>query len=161
MQLLFLVLILLAPYVILSFAGRVNETLRFDRRVRARVALSIFFAFTGVGHFVRTDALASMLPPTVPYRYELVYLTGVLEFLGAVAVWIPQLRKLAGVCLIIMLIGFLPANIYGALQRIDFGGHELGPIYLLARVPVQFLLIAWTYFATDQAWRRSRRRLPH
>lgn len=161
MQLLYLVLILVAPYALLSLLGRFSAALDFDRRGRARVALSIFFGFTGIGHFIRTAALVSMLPASIPYRVELVYLTGIFELLGAIAIWIRPMRKLAGVCLIVMLIGFLPANVYGAFQRIDFGGHELGPVYLLARVPVQLLLIAWTYFATDQAWLRRTPRLPH
>ena len=160
MQLLYLVLILVVPYALLSLLGRLTPRLDLDRRARARVALSIFFAFTAIGHFIKTEPMVAMLPPSVPGRHELVYLTGVLEFLGAVGIWIPRFRRLAGVCLILMLIGLLPANIYAAFARVPFGGHELGPIYLLARVPVQLLLIAWTDFATEQAW-LQRSRLPH
>jgi uncharacterized membrane protein len=147
-QLLYLVLILIAPYVVLTVAASIHPALASTPRQRARVALTIFFAFTGIGHFIATDALVSMIPPAVPYRAELVYLTGILEVLGAIAIWIPRWRKLTGVLLILMLIAFLPVNIYAAMQRIDFGGHELGPAYLLARIPVQLLLIAVTYFAT-------------
>jgi len=93
-----------------------------------------------------------MLPAAVPYRVELIYLTGVFELLGAIGVWIPRLRRLTGLLLIIMLIGILPANIYSALQRVEFGGHGAGPLYLLVRVPFQLLVICWTYFATEQNW---------
>jgi len=157
MQLLLLVLILVAPYAALSLLGLLLPALRSDQRTRARVALSIFFALTGVGHFIKTDALVALMPASLPYRVELVYLTGVFELLGALGIWIRPVRKVTGWCLIIMLIAFLPVNIYAALQRVDFGGHELGPAYLLARVPVQMLLIAWTAFATNLAGRR----LPH
>jgi uncharacterized membrane protein len=64
-------------------------------------------------------------------------------------------RRLTGICLIVMLCAFLPVNIYAALERVDFGGHELGPAYLLARVPVQVLLIAWTWFATGESRQRA------
>ena len=53
-------------------------------------------------------------------------------------------------CLILMLIGFLPANIYSAMNHVDFGGHGEGPGYLLFRVPFQFFVIWWTYYATKQ-----------
>ena len=96
--------------------------------------------------------MATMLPPAVPYRVELIYLTGVFELLGALGVWLPRLTRLTGLLLIIMLIGVLPANIYSALQRVDFGGHGAGPLYLLVRVPFQLLVICWTYFATEQKW---------
>ena len=99
--------------------------------------------------------MAAMLPPAVPYRVELIYLTGVLEFLGALGVWVPSLRRLTGICLILMLVGILPANIYSAINRVEFGGHAAGPAYLLIRVPFQLFLIWWTYFATEQHWFQS------
>lgn len=156
MQMLFLLLsILITPFLVLSLAGRLWPNFGISPRARARVGLSLFFAFTGLGHFIFTDQMAQMLPPSVPYRVELIYLTGVLEFLAAIGVWIPRLMKLTGICLILMLIGVLPANIYAALNRVGFGGHEAGPGYLLIRVPFQLLVICWTYFATDQHWFRK------
>lgn len=101
--------------------------------------------------------MAEMLPPSVPYRIEIIYITGILEFLGAVGVWIPPLTKLTGFLLIVMLIGLVPANIYSALNRVEFGGHSAGPVYLLIRIPFQLFAIWWTYFATEQNWfRRSK-----
>ena len=96
--------------------------------------------------------MAAMLPVWAPYRVELIYGTGVLELLGAIAVWIPSLMKLAGFCLILMLICILPANIYSAIERVDFGGHAAGPIYLLLRIPFQLFAIWWTYLSTEQNW---------
>ena len=69
--------------------------------------------------------------------------------------WIPRLERVTGLLLIVMLIGLLPANIYSAINRIDYGGHDAGPIYLLVRVPFQLFVIWWTYFATGQDWFRS------
>jgi uncharacterized membrane protein len=91
--------------------------------------------------------MAAMLPPSAPYRVGLIYLTGVFELLGAAGVWVPRLRRLTGVCLIVMLLGILPANIYAALNRVGFGGHGAGPAYLLARIPFQLFVIGWVYFA--------------
>jgi uncharacterized membrane protein len=92
--------------------------------------------------------MAEMLPPAVPYRIELIYLTGLFELLGAIGVWIPRLTKLTGVLLIVMLIGILPANIYSALNRVEFGGHGAGPLYLFVRIPFQLFVIWWTWLAT-------------
>lgn len=156
MQLLFLLLLVLAPFVILSLAGDWFPQLKLPVSVRAKVGLSIFFSFAAIGHFIRTDQMAAMLPPWAPYRVELIYVTGVFEFLGAVAVWAPSLMRLTGVCLILMLLCVLPANIYAAIERVDFGGHAAGPIYLLLRIPFQIFLIWWTYLATEQSWFQSR-----
>ena len=142
MQLLLLLLLLVTPYALLTLAGR-----RFEGLRRARVGPSLFFAFTAVGHFVRTEEMAAMLPPSVPYRVGLIYVTGVFELLGAAGVWVPRLRRLTGICLIVMLLCVLPANVYAALNRVAFGGHEAGPAYLLVRVPFQLLVAWWVYFA--------------
>ena len=157
MQLLFLLLLLIGPFVVMTTLSYVSPYFNIKSSTRARVGLSLFFAFTGIGHFIRTEAMAAMLPPTVPYRVELIYITGVLELLGAIGVWIPRLMKFVGVCLILMLIAVLPANIYSAFNRVAFGGHESGPGYLLVRVPFQVLVIAWTYFATKQSWLPTKR----
>ncbi|MFN2406767.1 MAG: DoxX family protein [Pyrinomonadaceae bacterium] len=147
MTLVLLLLLLVSPYLVLTAIGRLGK-FEITRSKRARVGLTLFFLFTGVGHFVTTQAMAEMLPPSIPYRIELIYVTGVLELLGAIGVWIPRLVRITGLLLIIMLIGLLPANIYSALNRVEYGGHGAGPAYLLVRVPFQLFVIWWTYFAT-------------
>lgn len=152
MQLLFLLLLLLVPYLTLSLLGRWFPKLQIRPPLRGRVGLSIFFAFTAVGHFIRTEQMAAMLPPSTPYRVELIYLTGLFELLGAIAIWIPALTKITGVCLMLMMILVLPANIYSAISRVDFGGHAAGPVYLLLRIPFQLFVIWWIYFSSEQGW---------
>ncbi len=149
-MLLFLLLLLIVPYLILTLLDRWVTDFKVGPSTRARVGLSLFFIFTSIGHFIKAEEMSAMLPPFVPYRIEIVYLTGVLEILGATAVWIAPLMTLTRFCLILMLICFLPANIYSAMNHVDFGGHGEGPGYLLFRVPFQFFVVWWTYYATKQ-----------
>ena len=152
MQLLLLLLLLTGPFLVITLLSYLSPRFDLARSSRARIGLSLFFLFTGMGHFIRTVPMAAMLPPSVPYRVGLIYLTGVFELLGAVGVWIPKLMRITGICLILMMLAVLPANIYSALNHVQFGGHEYGPIYLLVRVPFQLFVIAWTYTATEQKW---------
>ena len=153
-----MLLLLLAPYALLTLAGRRFRALRLSRGARARVGLTLFFAFTALGHFVMTEEMAAMLPPSVPYRVGVIHLTGLFELAGAAGVWVPRLRRPTGICLIVMLLCVLPANVYAALNRVAFGGHEAGPAYLLVRVPFQLLVAWWVYFAAvrPSALRRGR-----
>ena len=160
MQLLFLFLLLVLPYIILTLLRRFVPQFEMVPAKRARVGLTLFFLITSLGHFMNTEEMAQMLPPSTPYRVELIYVTGIFELLGGVAVWIPRLTKLAGLCLILLLLAVLPANIYSALNRVDFGGHDAGPIYLLVRVPFQLFVIGWTYLATEQRWFSGKVRTP-
>ena len=152
MTLLLLLLLLVAPYLLLTLASKYIAGFKIEPTTRARIGLSLFFVFTALGHFVRPQEMSAMLPAFVPYRIEIIYLTGILELLGALGVWLPHLMRLAGLCLILMLICVLPANIYSAINRVDFGGHGSGLSYLLIRVPFQFFVICWVYYATEQRW---------
>jgi uncharacterized membrane protein len=152
MQLLLLLSLLVVPYVILTGLSRWTLGFKTGAAIRAQFGLSLFFAFTALGHFVRAEEMSAMLPPAVPYRLAIVYVTGILELLGATTLWVPGLLRSTGKCLILMLVCFLPANIYSAIYRIDFGEHGAGPAYLLVRIPFQLFLIGWIYWATEQNW---------
>jgi NADH dehydrogenase len=148
--LLFLLLVLTGPFVLGALLGRWNPRARLPGVTRGKMGVTALFLVTGSAHFTDPAGMAAMLPPFVPGRLELIYFTGVLEILGAIGIWIPGLTRIVGAFLILMLIGLLPANVYAALARVPFGGHDLGPIYLLVRVPFQFLIVAWVYWATGQ-----------
>ena len=75
MQLVFLLLLLIVPYAFLAIAGRWRVDFRTTPAFRARLGLSLFFAFTASGHFIRTEEMTAMLPPVVSHPYEIIYAT--------------------------------------------------------------------------------------
>ena len=131
--------LLLVPYWAL-LPAHLSEPLR------GRIGVSLVFAFTAVGHFIKTSQMTQMLPSWVPMRVPLIYFTGIFELLAAIAILIPSVSRHVGMVLCIFLLLILPSNVYAAFQRVDFGGHGAGPIYLLVRVPLQLLLIGWIYW---------------
>jgi uncharacterized membrane protein len=108
--------------------------------------LALVFAFTGIGHFVKTDAMAEMLPESIPGRRALILASGIFELLLAMLLLAWPKSLLLGITIIGFLMAIFPANVYAAVRRVPFGGHSAGPIYLLVRAPVQLLLILWTYW---------------
>jgi uncharacterized membrane protein len=120
----------------------------FDGRGAAAVGLGILFVFTGIGHFVQTEPMAQMLPPWVPGRVTLVYLTGLLEFAIAAGFFFPKTRLIAGWTAAAVLVLFFPANIYAAFHHVPMGGHAWGPVYLLIRAPLQLIILLWVYWFT-------------
>jgi uncharacterized membrane protein len=91
---------------------------------------------------VQTEAMIEMLPPWVPERRALVYLTGLAEVLAAIGLFSNRWRQASAIAAASMLVVFFPANIYAAVNAVGMGGHTWGPIYLLIRVPLQLLLLA-------------------
>ena len=144
--------LLIGPYLILTAVTRVWGTIRIEPHLRGRISLAIVFVFTGLGHFIMTEPMAQMLPPWVPMRMPIIYITGVVELAAAAGILVRCLCRLTGIYLITFLILVLPANIYAAINRVEMGGHSMGPPYLLIRIPLQLILIIWTYwFAVRKA----------
>jgi uncharacterized membrane protein len=114
-------------------------------RLCGRIALAGMFLFTGVSHFLLDDGMVQMLPEFVPFRYFIIYVTGIIELFFAVGLLLPQYYRLTGILVIAFLICVFPSNVYAALNSVDFGGNAYGPIYLLFRVPLQVFLIGWAW----------------
>jgi len=123
--------------------------LELPRRPAKRIALLVLppaYVFAGVNHFVNPEFYLAMMPPYLPAHGALVFWSGVFEVLGGVAVLAPGLRRQAGWGLVLLLIAVYPANVHMALHPEQFA--DVSRSALFARLPVQFLLIAWAYWAT-------------
>jgi uncharacterized membrane protein len=107
--------------------------------------LGAAFIFFSIGHFVKASEMVHMLPPWVPYRFFIIYATGLLELVVGIILFIPKFQNFAAKSAIVILVVFFPANIYAALNATGLGGHQWGAIYLLIRTPLQLILIGWAY----------------
>lgn len=119
-----------------------------DFALAARIAMAAMLLFTAMGHFMFTKGMTMMLPASIPFKTAVVYVTGILEIVGAVGLLIPSVRTGVACALIVFFILLLPANIYAAILHIDYEKGTYagkGLSYLWFRVPLQILFIAWVY----------------
>lgn len=142
-----MLVLMTAPCLVARILSAVTDR-DFDVRGAAAVGLGLLFIFTGIGHFVRTEPMVQMLPPWVPERMLLVYLTGMLEFAIAIGFFVAKTRRFTGWIAAAVLVLFFPANIYAAIGHAPMGGHAWGPVYLLVRAPVQVMILFWVYWFT-------------
>lgn len=115
-----------------------------------RIAMAVMLVFTAIGHFAFTKGMTMMVPNFVPFKTEVIYLTGVVEIMAAVGLLIPRLRVWTGWALILFFILLLPGNIKAAVDHIDYQKGTFdgaGPAYLWFRIPLQLLFIVWTYLS--------------
>ncbi len=113
-------IVLVAALVLLRGAGYLGVGHLSSWGVASRYALAVMFVFTGVSHF--TDMkhdFAAMIPSPLPNDLWVIYLSGALEIAGAAGLLIPRTRKVAGICLMLMLMALFPANVYAALTRLS------------------------------------------
>ncbi len=140
-------LVLLLSFAISIFVIKIIKK-EYDFALAARIAMSIMLVFTAIGHFVFTKGMAMMIPSFIPFKESFVYLTGLFEILIAVGLLIPRFKYISGWALLIFLVLMLPANIYAAINHVNyqkgtFDGNGLA--YLWFRIPLQILFIVWTY----------------
>ena len=110
----------------------------------ARYAFAVMFAFTATAHFNKMKHdLARMIPPYFPKPMLLIYVTGVLELLGAVGLLIPQFRRLAGIGLIALLVGMFVANVNAAQKGVTLRGKPATPLWLRTPMQIFFIALLW------------------
>ncbi|WP_350280069.1 hypothetical protein [Kribbella sp. HUAS MG21] len=116
--------------------------------VAAAHAMAVMLLLTASAHFVPASVtvmpnhadLVAMVPPFVPFAGAVIYLTGVLELLGAAGLVLTATRRWAGYALAALFVGLLPANIHAAVADVPFAGGEATPLW--QRIPEQLLYIA-------------------
>jgi len=110
--------------------------------------LAAAFVAAGVLHFVKPRLFEAIVPPSLPSPRALVLLSGAAEILGGVGLLVAPLRPWAGWGLAVLLVAVFPANLYMARESERF--RRLAPRWaLLARLPLQAVLIAWVLWAAD------------
>ena len=138
--------VLVVSLIVLRGLGGLGIKRLSSWREAGRIALVIMFLFTGFSHFssLKHD-FAAMIPDPLPNDLWVIYLTGVFEIAGAVGLLIPRTRRLAGVCLVLLLVALFPANVNAIINEIPLGGNTPTPLWL--RAPMQLLYIGmiwWT-----------------
>ncbi|HEY8602421.1 MAG TPA: DoxX family protein [Thermomicrobiales bacterium] len=116
---------------------------------RGLIALG-FLASAGL-HFAATDTEARLIPEFLPWRRELVLISGAAEVAGALGLLYPPTRTAAAYGLVALLIAVFPANINHAVQNIQLGGFMDSRGYQWGRLPFQALFIWATLWSAKPA----------
>lgn len=120
-----------------------------DYHLAGKIALATTLLFTSLGHLIYTKGMVLMLPDFIPLKKEIIYVTGLLEVMGAFGLFIPSISRLTGMLLIVFFILILPTNIYASMRQLNYETATFdgkGTEYLWFRIPFQLLLIGWTYY---------------
>ena len=105
------------------------------------ILLAAFFVVAGVNHFLNPQAYLAMMPEYIPFPSVMNFISGGAEIAGGLGILMPALRQYAAWGLIALLVAVFPANVNVALH--GWEGVTLPTWVLWARLPLQFVLIAW------------------
>ena len=139
--------VLVISFVLLRGLGALAVQRLSSWREAGRGALVIMFLFTGFSHFssLKYD-FAAMIPEPLPNGLWIIYLSGAFEIAGAVGLLIPRTRRLAGVCLVLLLVAVFPANVNAIINGIPLGGDAPTPLWV--RAPMQLLYIGMVWWTS-------------
>ena len=109
------------------------------------IIMALFYVGVGSMHFLNPKPFLIITPSYLPFRLELVYISGFLEILFGLLLCSQKYRKIAGYGLIILLV--FPANIHLYLDettRLAYGSKSKNDA--LIRMFFQPLLIIMAYW---------------
>lgn len=157
------VIVLLAATLTFRLLGALGVARFATWRVSAAHGLAVMLVMTASAHFVPEGVtfmpshadMTAMVPPFVPFPGFMVYLTGLLELAGAAGLVMARTRKAAGICLALLFLALLPANVHAALNDIAFAGQPPTPLW--ERIPEQALYIGIALWAAAEPRADTRR----
>ena len=118
--------------------------MKFDIKYFSMIVMGVFYISIGVSHFTSPIWYVQIVPPYLPYKLELVYISGLLEILFGGMLFFKETRFLAGWGLILLLIAVYPANIY--LAQTNGAAMNTTPLIAWGRLPVQFIFVGLAYW---------------
>jgi uncharacterized membrane protein len=137
--------VLVISFLLLRGLGLLGVRRFSSWREAGLIAVVIMFLFTGATHFTgMKHDYAAMLPSPLSDNLGIIYLTGVLQIAGAVGLLISRTRRLAGICLVLLLLAMFPGNVYAAVNEIPFRGEPPTPLWL--RTPIQLFFIGMVWW---------------
>ena len=111
--------------------------------------MSLFYILVGLNHFQNPHWFVQIVPPPLPFKLELVYISGFFEVLFGFLILFKKFRFIIGWSLMALLIAVFPANIYLAMTN----GLAMNTTPLIAwvRLPFQFMFIYLAYWHTKDS----------
>jgi uncharacterized membrane protein len=100
------------------------------------------------GHLLHPQRYFPFIPDFLPK--EIVnYLSGLLEIVVGIGVFIPRFKNISTFTILLMMIAFLPLHIIDVFKEHPaIGSHTIA----LIRLPLQFLLIYWAWYICDKKY---------
>ena len=118
--------------------------MKYDIKYLSLMVMGIFYISIGFSHFTSPIWYVQIVPPYLPYKLELVYISGLFEILFGGMLLFKKTRFLAGWGLILLLIAVYPANIY--LAQTNGAAMNTTPLIAWGRLPVQFIFVGLAYW---------------
>jgi uncharacterized membrane protein len=127
-------------------------------RAIMRWILAAFFTAAGIAHLMVPDVLLSITPHWVPFAPQVIFITGICEIVGSIALVTGYFRHSVGIALALYALCVWPANFKHAIDGIAIPHITNSWLYHGPRLAFQPVIIWWALYCSgviDWPWRRT------
>lgn len=115
--------------------------------------MGAFYVAAGLWHFASPTFFVEIVPPHLPWKPALVWISGAAEVVLGIAVVVPRTRRLAAWGIVALLFAVFPANVYMATYQVrpphaPAWMQGMTPMQLWLRLPLQGVLALWAWWYT-------------
>lgn len=118
--------------------------------------LAALLGTAGVTHFARPRVFEPLIPRPLGNPRAWVLASGAAELVCAVAVALPRTRRVGALASAVLFVAVFPGNLQMALDARPFATNRRRSAILLARLPLQIPLIAWSLGLATRSARELR-----
>jgi uncharacterized membrane protein len=125
-----------------------------------RWIIAAFYSAAGIAHLWVPGVLVSITPSWVPFAPQIVFLTGLFEFVASALLITRPLRYWAGIAMAVYAVCVWPANMKQAIDGIVIPHLPSSWWYHGPRLAFQPVIVWWALFCAgviDWPWRRNRK----
>lgn len=106
--------------------------------------MAVIYIIAGFFHFLKPKVYMRIMPRYLPAHKTLVYLSGLAEIILGISLFFPETKDFGIYGIILMLVIFLLVHFYMLSSKKAGAGFPAW--ILIARIPLQFILIWWAWF---------------
>jgi uncharacterized membrane protein len=107
------------------------------------IAQASLYVLGGINHFWHTGFYVHIMPDHYAHPEALVLASGAAEILGGIGLLVPVTRRFSAAGIVLMLIVYFDVHLFMLTHA---GRFPEVPVWILrARIPMQFVLIAWAW----------------
>jgi uncharacterized membrane protein len=128
------------------------------RRAVMRWILATLYTAAGIAHLMAPETLLSITPSWVPFAPQVIFITGICEIAGSIALVTGYFRTSAGIAMALYALCVWPANFKHAIDGITIAHISNSWLYHGPRLAFQPVIIWWALYcsgAIDWPWRRN------
>lgn len=109
--------------------------------------MAALYVLAGANHFISPAFYRPLMPPYIPAHNLMIVLSGIAEIVLGAALFFPATRRLAAWGVIALLIAVFPVHIYMFQER-ETIFSRIPVLLIIARIPLQFVLMWWAWLYT-------------